>query len=137
MSRRVVLTAAGVLVVVVAAVAVYLGTRGPRGAATPAAAVSAYTSGLAADDRHQLEQVADPDHDSRAEISARLSRFGGGKLQVTRTAFADTESDHTKSVQITGTVSGSDYVETLWLYRHDDRWFVALGPNKNAHPKGT
>lgn len=40
----------------------------------------------------------------------------------------DTEADHVKSVTITGTLDGAPFSEKLWLYRHDDRWYVALGP---------
>ncbi|MDG6107273.1 hypothetical protein Daura_31100 [Dactylosporangium aurantiacum] len=56
---------------------------------------------------------------------------------VTGTAIGATESDSQRPVDITGTVEGSPYSDRLWLYRHDGRWFIALGPNRNAQPKGT
>jgi len=109
------------------------GTKG--GQPTPDAVVSEYVSALRAADSGRLARLADPDHDSSAEIAHRLRTLGDGRLSVTRTQLHDTESDHTKSVTVQGTLDGSPYSEELWLYLRDGRWYVALGPNRNSHPK--
>ncbi|MGI5241399.1 hypothetical protein [Dactylosporangium sp. CA-139066] len=118
-------------------VIVFVLQRGPDGAASPESAVSDYVAALKANDRGRLENIADPDHDASTEIPARLRQLGAGRLVVTGTAIGTTESDSQRPVDITGTVEGSPYSDRLWLYRHDGRWFIALGPNRNAHPKGT
>ncbi|MFG2042003.1 hypothetical protein [Dactylosporangium sp. NPDC048998] len=137
MSRKLLLVVAGIVVLAAIGVTVYLVRRGPDGAASPESAVSEYVAALKAHDRGRLENIADPDHDAGGEISNRLEQFGDNKLMVTSTSIGDTESDATKRVDVVGTVNGAPFTEQLWLYRHDHRWFVALGPNRNAHPKET
>lgn len=124
-----------VAAVVLAGLLAACGSTG--GSATPDAAAAEYVAALKAADSGRLERLADPDNDAKDEIVQRLRRLGGGRLVVERATVGDTESDHEKSVTFTGTLDGSPFSEQLWLHRHDDRWYLALGPNKNAHPKGT
>jgi hypothetical protein len=56
---------------------------------------------------------------------------------VTGRSIGTTESAATRPADLAGTVEGAPCAERLWLYRHGARWFVALGPSRNAHPKGT
>ncbi|MEU7873909.1 hypothetical protein [Dactylosporangium sp. NPDC049140] len=132
MRRRAIAGVAVIGALTVAGVIVLVLHRGPGGAASPQAAVAGYVAALGAGDRGRLEDIADPDHDASTEIPDRLRRLGSGRLVVTGTAIGTTESDHLRPVDITGTVEGSPYSERLWLYRHDDRWFIALGPHRDA-----
>lgn len=139
MRRRILLFAtAGV--VVIAAVVVTLSLtvfRGPSGAPTPEAALGEYLAALDSGDRSRMEAIADPEHDTATEITRRLRELGGGRLTVKSTSVNRTEADHEMAATITGKLSGAPYTDTVWLDRHGDRWYVAIGPNRNAHPKGT
>lgn len=136
MSRKFRPLAGAVGVLALVAVASFAVKGGPDGATSPELAVSGYVAAVKADDRDGLANLADPDHDSNTEITNRLRRYGG-RLAVTGVSIGSTESDSAKPADLAGTVDGAPYHERLWLYRHDDRWFVALGPDKNAHPKRT
>ncbi len=131
---------AGALVVAAGALvvgAVLLLDRGPPGAASQQALVDAYLGALRDDDRGALADLADPDHDAADEIPKRLRALGGGRLVVARTSIGHTESDALASADVDGTVAGQPYHDVLWLYRHGHRWYVALGPSRDAHPKPT
>ena len=132
-----ILTVAAVIAIAIVAGIIMFVTRGPNGAESPGATADAYLSALRDDDAKALEEIADPDHESAQEIKNRLARLGGDKLSGATFSIGSTESDANKPVQITGILDGQPYSETLWLYRHGKRWFVALGPQRNAHPKGT
>lgn len=105
------------------------------GQPTPDAVVAEYVAALRAADSGRLARIADPDDDSSAEIAHRLQTLGDGRLSVTLTRLHDTESDHMKSVTVQGTLDGSPYSEELWLHLRGERWYVLLGPNRNARPK--
>ncbi|MFI5916864.1 hypothetical protein [Dactylosporangium sp. NPDC051541] len=129
-------------VVVAAAATTFAVTRPPDGAASPESAVSEYLAALGARNRDHLQRLADPENDTTGEITARLERLGGGRLMVTSISVIGTESDVTKAADITGSVDGNPYTNRFWLHayaatwpRDGLRWFVILGPNRNAHPK--
>lgn len=119
----------------VCALFVLTGCGSEGGQPTPQAAITEYISALKAGDSGRLSKLADPNYDSSGEIKRRLQNLGNGRLIVVRTEIHDTESDHTKSVTVQGTLNGAPYSDDLWLYRSGDRWYVALGPNRNSHPK--
>jgi hypothetical protein len=137
MSRRnLVLVAAVVAVAVAVAVALLVG-RQQGGQPTPQRAVAEYLAALRARDGGRMNRVAEPGHDASREIPDRVRRLGGGRFVVVSTQISDTASDHEKNATLTGTVAGAPYVDSVWLDRHGSRWYVVLGPNRNAHPKGT
>jgi hypothetical protein len=109
--------------------------RGPRGEATPQALMTEYVNALYTGDRARLEQIADPHHDARDEITRQLQSLGRGRLQVDQTSFTRTESADLISATLTGSLDEASFQEQLWLYRRSGRWYVAFGPDKNAHAK--
>ena len=121
---------------VIVAVVVFV-TRGPHGTASPQAAANAYLTALRASDAGRLRDIADPDHDSSREIPDRLAELGGDRLSSVTTSIDPTESDVIRAADFTGLLNGQPYTDVLWLYRHSDRWFVALGPHRHPHPKQT
>ncbi|MFG2043698.1 hypothetical protein [Dactylosporangium sp. NPDC048998] len=138
------LIALGVVVVAAAVVVAFAVSRAPNGAASPESAVSEYLAALGARDRGRLERLADPENDAAGEITGRLERLGGGRLVVAGSSVTGTESAFLKSADISGSVDGAPYTNKLWLHAYAApwphsgiRWFVVLGPNRNAHPKGT
>ncbi|MET7402228.1 hypothetical protein ABZS66_52985 [Dactylosporangium sp. NPDC005572] len=138
MNRRVpLIAAAAVLLAGLVGLAVALARADPGGAADPQAAVAGYVEALAAGDRGRLERLADPEHDAAAEITDRLQRLGAGRLVVTGVSIGSTESAAVRPADLTGLLDGAPFIDRIWLYRHDGRWFVALGPHRYAHPKGT
>jgi len=138
MKRNLLVATAAVVITIAAVVIVVLvSTRGPHGAASPQAAVDAYVSALRDNDSGRLKDLADPDHDPSQEIKNRLTQLGGDSLSSVSTSIGSTESDFTKPVYLTGVLNGQPYTDTLWLYRHGSRWFIALGPHRHPHPKGT
>jgi hypothetical protein len=138
------LVALGVVVVAAAGVVAFAVSRAPAGAAGPESAVGEYLAALGARDRSRLERLADPEDDAAKDIAGRLERLGGGRLVVAGSSVADTESAFLKSADISGSFDGAPYTDRLWLHAYAApwphsgiRWFVILGPNRNAHPKGT
>jgi hypothetical protein len=137
MNRKLLLVAFGTIALIAAGAIFFLSPRGPAGADSPESAVTEYVSALQEHDPGRLAEIADPDHDATREIPARMRHFGSDELAVASTSISGTESDATKRADLAGTVNGASFTDQLWLYRRDDRWYVALGPNRNAHPKGT
>jgi hypothetical protein len=142
--NRRMLVALGVTVVAAAVVVPFAVSREPGGAAGPESAVSEYLAALGARDRGRLERLADPQNDAAGEITGRLERLGGGRLVVAGSSVTGTEADFQKRADISGSVDGASYTDKLWLHAYAApwphtgiRWFVVLGPNRNAHPKGT
>ncbi len=131
------LTAAILIAIAATAAIIMFATRGPHGTESPEATANAYVSALRNNDSSRLKDIADPDHDAAQEIKSRLAQLGGNRLSSTTISIGSTESAATKPAQITGILDGQPYTDELWLNRHGNRWFVALGPNRNAHPKGT
>lgn len=129
MKRRVLVLAGAV--VVVGVIAGMNRRSGPGGQPTPEAAVEAYLSGLNLSDRDKLGQVADPDHDPGAEIESRIEKYGQGRLAVTQTDIGDPDSAPVRHATLTGRLNGQPWSETLELRKHDDRWYVVLGPPKS------
>jgi hypothetical protein len=120
---------------IVCALLALAGCGAGGGQPTPEAATAEYVSALAAGDAGRLARLADPEDASSGEIARRLRVLGGGRLRITHTEIHDTESDHTKSVTVQGLLTGAPYSADLWLYLRGDRWYVALGPSRNGHPK--
>ncbi|WP_433200744.1 hypothetical protein ACQP00_29320 [Dactylosporangium sp. CS-047395] len=142
MSRRLKF-AIGLAAVVVAGLVVFVVSRAPAGAGSPESAVDEYLAALDARDRDRLERLADPENDAAGEITGRLERLGGGRLVAAGSRVTGTESAFTKVADISGSIGGAPYADRLWLHAgaaswpHSGiRWFVVLGPNRNAHPKG-
>ena len=113
-----------------------LGLAAPGGAASPEAAVADYVTALHDRNREKLADIADPDTDSSAEISRRITELGGGRLVVSDRRFDTTASDAEVRATLSGQLNGSPYSDVIWLRRIDDAWFVALGPHQNSTPKG-
>ncbi len=132
MRSSVALGIAGVVLVAVLGVVYLVVPHAPEGAGSPESVVADYVAALRDNDRDRLEDIADPGHDASTEITDRLRRLGGGKLTVTGTAIGTTESDSQRPVDIVGTTGGAPFSEQLWLFRRDDRWFIALGPVRSS-----
>ncbi len=121
--------------VVVVAVIIGAAHRGPVGQPSPDAAVNEYVAALGVSDRDRLRHLADPDHSANAEIDARIQRLGAGRLQVTKTDIGGTADSALRPATLTGKLDGAPYSDTLQLSRHGTKWYVILGPAKDASSK--
>lgn len=86
-------------------------------------------------DRDRLRLLVHPRSDAEAEIDDRVIRLGGSALTVDRTDIGDTESDHTRSAELTGTLNGAPYQAKVWLQTCGDNWCVSMGPSKDGTVK--
>ncbi|TYB48891.1 hypothetical protein [Actinomadura chibensis] len=121
--------AVGALVIVVAALAVWLWPD-KGGASNPRAIARSYVQTLNDRDSDGLKKLYYPSDRSQAknEINALLSKYGGKKIRVTRMDVVQEFGPDMAQVKIIGTSNAGPYTEALDTAKRDGAWYLITNP---------